>query len=405
MSTQAIKTLFALDDGVEMASMGASLAVTAPLQIVGFVEGLDASWRSLEETSPDLLVVVTKTVSEKALYLIASASKQRTDRPIVVLYDGAANGFMHRAFEAGADDLVILPESPDRIQFALEKAVARKRGTAALGGQAPMICMLGPKGGTGKTLTACNLSVALALAGKRPVLVDLDLQFGDVGIALGLSPDRTMYDLVRAGGSLDSEKVESFLTTHSSGLRVLLGPTRPDQAGLVGVEFVRDVLKTLRGSSDVVVVDTPPSFSPEVIATIDAASHLCMVGALDALSLKDSKLGLETLDLMGHKGPKVKFVLNRADAGSGISRRDAEAILGVVPEVFVPDEKEIVRGITEGVPIVMLNERSVASRAFRDLAKAYIQEFEAVERLASAPEELVGKAKRGRAGLVLGRRR
>jgi pilus assembly protein CpaE len=292
MSTQAIKTLFALDDGVEMASMGASLAVTAPLQIVGFVEGLDASWRSLEETSPDLLVVVTKTVSEKALYLIASASKQRTDRPIVVLYDGAANGFMHRAFEAGADDLVILPESPDRIQFALEKAVARKRGTAALGGQAPMICMLGPKGGTGKTLTACNLSVALALAGKRPVLVDLDLQFGDVGIALGLSPDRTMYDLVRAGGSLDSEKVESFLTTHSSGLRVLLGPTRPDQAGLVGVEFVRDVLKTLRGSSDVVVVDTPPSFSPEVIATIDAASHLCMVGALDALTLKASKLEL-----------------------------------------------------------------------------------------------------------------
>jgi MinD-like ATPase involved in chromosome partitioning or flagellar assembly len=108
---------------------------------------------------------------------------------------------------------------------------------------------------------------------------------------------------------------------------------------------------------------------------------------------------------MGHKGPKVKFVLNRADGGSGISRRDAETILGVVPEVFVPDEKEIVRGITEGVPIVMLNERSVASRAFRDLAKAYIQEFEAVERLASAPEELVGKVKRGRAGLVLGRRR
>jgi pilus assembly protein CpaE len=267
-----------------------------------------------------------------------------------------------------------------------------------------MVCLLGPKGGTGKTLTACNLSVAFALAGKRPVLVDLDLQFGDVGIALGLSPDRTMYDLVRAGGSLDSDKVESFLTTHSSGLRVLLGPTRPDQAGLVGVDFVRDVLKTLRASSDVVIVDTPPAFSPEVIAAIDAASHLCMVGALDALSLKDSKLGLETLELMGHKGPKVKFVLNRADGGSGISRRDAETILGLTPDAFVPEEKEIVRGVTEGRPIVLMNERSVAARAFKDLAKSYVQEFDAVEQSAP-PEELISKTKRGRAGLALGRRR
>jgi pilus assembly protein CpaE len=404
MSSSTVKTLFALDEGIETVAVGHSLAVGPPLQIVGVVEGMDASWRAIEETSPDLLVIVTKRVSDKALYLIESAAKQRPARPIVVLYEGAANGFMARAFEAGADDLVIMPESLERIQFALEKAVARKQGTGAPMGQAPMICMLGPKGGTGKTLTSCNLAVSLALAGRKPVLVDLDLQFGDVGIALGLSPERTVYDLVRAGGSLDSEKVESFLTTHSSGVRALLGPTRPDQAGLIGVEFVRDVLKTLRTCSDVVVVDTPPSFSPEVIAAIDAASHLCMVGALDALSLKDSKLGLETLELMGHKGSKIKFVLNRSDSGSGISRRDAETILGLIPDAFVPEEKEIVRGVTEGRPIVMMNERSVAARAFRDLAKAYIQEFDAVERLA-APEALIGKAKRSRAGTMLGRRR
>jgi MinD-like ATPase involved in chromosome partitioning or flagellar assembly len=107
---------------------------------------------------------------------------------------------------------------------------------------------------------------------------------------------------------------------------------------------------------------------------------------------------------MGHKGAKIKFVLNRADSGSGISRRDAESILGLIPDVFIPEEKEIVRGVTEGRPIVLLNERSVASRAFRDLAKTYIQEFDAVERL-SGPEALIGKAKRSRASTMLGRRR
>src|SRR5204863_3681102 len=108
----------------------------------------------------------------------------------------------------------------------------------------------------------CNLAVALALSGKKPVLVDLDLQFGDVGIALGLSPDRTIYDLVRAGGSLDVEKVETFLTTHSSGLRVLLAPTRPDQAGLVDVDFGRNLLQTLRACRYVVWSGTPPAVSP-----------------------------------------------------------------------------------------------------------------------------------------------
>jgi pilus assembly protein CpaE len=400
MSSQPIKALFALDDDVETSSFEHALVGGPMLQVVGIVSGLDASWRSLEETSPDLLVLVARTVSEKALYLIEASAKQRPERPIVVLYEGTANGFMQRAFEAGADDLIVLPESPERVRFALEKAVARKRGSGASIGLAPMICLLGPKGGTGKTITSCNLAVALALAGKKPVLVDLDLQFGDVGIALGLSPDRTIYDLVRAGGSLDAEKVETFLTNHSSGLRVMLGPTRPDQAGLVDVDFVRNLLKTLRTCSDVVLIDTPPAFSPEVIAAIDAASHLCMVGALDALSLKDSRLGLETLEMMGHTGSKMKFVLNRADGGGGISRRDVDQILGLTPDIFVPEEKEIVRGIAEGRPIVLLNERSAAAHAFKDLAKAYIQEFDA-----QGPSGANGRSKRGLSELVLGRRR
>jgi len=386
VSAQPAKALFALDDGVHPALVEGALPSGPSVQTVGVVEGLEASWRLAEETSPDLLVVVTEKLSDRVLFMIQNATNQRPDRPIVVLHTGPANGFLQRAFEAGADDLVVLPESADRIRFALEKALARKRGSTDVAGQAPMVCMLGPKGGTGKTLTSCNLTVALAQSGKQAVLVDLDLQFGDVGIALGLSPDRTIYDLARTGGTLDAEKVESFLMTHSSGARVLLAPTRPDQAGMITVDFVRDVLRVLRSMSDVVLVDTPPAFSPEVIATIDSASHLCMVGALDALSLKDSKLGLETLDLMGHKGSKLKFVLNRADTGGGISRRDAETILGRAPDAFIPEDKDVLRGLSEGRPVVLFNERSGASRAFTDLAKTYVAEFEAAAQAQAGAE-------------------
>ncbi len=135
-----------------------------------------------------------------------------------------------------------------------------------------MITVLGPKGGAGKTLVSCNLGVALAEAGHRVVLLDLDLQFGDVGLALGVPPGKTIYELVMSGGSLDAEKLSAYLATHESGLRVLLAPSRPDQASAVSVGFLRELFDVLRASADFVIVDTPPGFTPEVIAAIDAAT-------------------------------------------------------------------------------------------------------------------------------------
>lgn len=399
---RAIKTLIALDDGVDAAPIEATLAAPgASLQVIGIAEGFDQSWALLEDTSPELLVVATHGYSERALYLIEGAARQHPERPIVVLYLGTPNGFMQRAFAAGADDMICLPQAPDEVRFAIEKVLARKRGTSTIA-QSPMIAVLGPKGGTGKTLTACNLAVAFATEGKRTALVDLDLQFGDVGIALGLSPERTIYDLVSAGASLDVEKVEDYLAVHAdSGLRVLLAPTRPDQAGHISVDFLSLVYKALRTSSDVVVVDTPPAFSPEVIATIDAASHLCVVGMLDVLSLKDSKLGLETLELMGHDSEKISFVLNRANAKAGITREDAQAILGRMPDVFVPEDVEIPRMLTDGRPAVLASSRSAVARAFNGFAGEYLRGFESALQPGTANGRKQGRLTR----LLLGSKR
>ena len=151
--------------------------------------------------------------------------------------------------------------------------IARRKGLARTrAATAPLIAVLGPKGGTGKTLVATNLAVALAQRDANVVLVDLDLQFGDVGLALGLSPERTMYDLVKAGPPFDHDKLDRHLIKHSSGVKVLVAPTRPDQASAVSIDFLRDVYASLRTMCDVVIVDTPPGFTPEVIATIDVST-------------------------------------------------------------------------------------------------------------------------------------
>jgi pilus assembly protein CpaE len=234
-----------------------------------------------------------------------------------------------------------------------------------------MICVLGLKGGSGKTLTASNLASALAETGASVALVDLDLQFGDIGLALGLSPERTLYDLVRSGGSIDAQKIEDFLVVHPSGVRALLAPARPDQAGVVTPEFLKDVYPLLRETHDFVIVDTPPSFTPEVIGAVDVSTEVCLVAMLDSLSLKNSKLGLETLERMDYQGP-VRFVLNRADSNVGISRQDVVAIMGRTPDVLVPSDRNITRALNQGEAIMANQRKSDAARAFRALAQTYI---------------------------------
>jgi pilus assembly protein CpaE len=373
MST-AIRTLIAVDEEADRGMVQAALPTTAAdIQLVGVVDGLEESWATLQETPTDLLVVACAGSSDRVLFLIDGAVKQQSDRPVVVLLTGPANGFVRRAFEAGADDILTLPATPDDITFTLQKAMARKQGAAVATGVAtsPMIVILGPKGGTGKTVTTANLSVSLASAGHKVAVVDLDLQFGDVGLSLGLSPERTIYDLAKAGGSIDGDKLDAYLAQHDSGVRVLMAPTRPDHAGMIGTEFLRDVYAGLRSTHEYVIVDTPPGFTPEVIASIDSSSHVCVVGTLDSLSIKNTKLGLDTLGLMGYPTDRTRIVLNRADSRVGITQEDVVAVLGRLPDVMVPSDREIARSINEGTPIVLTKERSEAANAFRQLAAFY----------------------------------
>jgi pilus assembly protein CpaE len=380
--SRLIRAIVALDEAAEREAAAAWLSSDQQVQIVGFVEDLGHGWDAVAEVASDVLIVVCAGYSDRALYYIDGSARQRPERPVVVLCSGSPNGFVRQVFEAGADDIVVLPDSAspgqhagvsEQIRFTLQKTIARKHGTAATSRAitGEMICVLGPKGGTGKTLTASNLAVSLASAGNNVVIVDLDLQFGDVGLALGLDPDRTIFDLATSSGSLDDEKLDDYLVPHSSGARALLAPVRPEQAGAIKVEFLREVFSMLRATHDHVIFDTPPGFTPEVIASIDASSYVCMVCTLDALSLKNTRLGLEALELMGYDEQRIRLVLNRADSRMGISDDDVLAILGRQPEVLVPSHRDVARSISNGEPISATARGSEAAKAFAALAKTF----------------------------------
>ncbi len=373
--TEALRTLVAVDSGLDTHVLANTVKSDGSINVVGVVDGMEETWRTLQDSSCDVLVVACQGYSERALALIDGAVKQERTRPVLVLAEDAPTGFVRRVFEAGADDILMLPQTPDQVRFSIHKLVARRsrKPDGSPGPQGRLVCVLGPKGGSGKTLTSANLAVALAEAGQRVAIVDLDLQFGDVALCLGLGPERTFYDLALAGGTLDAQKLDAYLMAHSSGVRVLLAPTRPDQASTISVELIRDVYASLRSTYDVVIVDTPPGFTAEVIATIDAASDLVIVGMLDALSLKNTKLGLETLELMGCEPATIKMVLNRSQSQVGISQNDVATVLGRHPDISVPSDREIPRAVNEGIPIMTAKPSSDAAAAFRRLASFFIE--------------------------------
>jgi pilus assembly protein CpaE len=376
----ALQALVALDSDIDRGLIETVVAGGAEVTVLDYVDvgGPTASGFG----AGDVLIIACVDYSADVHEYVAAASRQHPGRPVVMLCPPQENGFVADAFGAGVDDIVTLPSNghaqPDpellrELRFALEKAIIRKRGEpeAARATTGRLICVLGLKGGSGKTLTVSNLGVALAAKGHSVAIVDLDLQFGDVALALGLRPERTLYDLVRSSGSLDAEKLKDFLVEHPSGAHALLAPVRPDQASLVTVPFLREVQRLLRETHEFVLVDTPPSFTPEVISMVDAATDVVMVAMRDTLSLKNTKLGLETLERMDYDRRNVRIVLNRANTNVGIERQDILAILGRDVDVLIPSHRDVTRAMNQGEAIA-LQRAAAAGKAFRALAQLYI---------------------------------
>jgi Flp pilus assembly CpaE family ATPase len=388
-----LQALVALDGEVDRGLIEELVARDPRVSVLDYLELGGPSASGLG--AGDALIVAVADYTSEVRDFVASANRQHPSRPIILLCpssgngNGNGNGYLGEAFDNGVDDIVSLPIQSNgpvdpnltrQLVFALEKAVIRKRGIVEPKSTAGkhVICVLGLKGGSGKTLTSTNLAVSLADEGHSVALLDLDLQFGDAALAMGLSPERTIYDLVRSGGSLDAEKLEDFLMEHSSGARALLAPVRPDQAAMITVPFLAEVERLLAEMHEFLVIDTPPSFNPEVISAIDSSTDVLVVAMRDTLSLKNTRLGLETLERMDYDRRRVKILLNRADTNVGIEREDVLAILGRDVDVLVPSGREITRSVNQGTPIAM-QRGTEAARAFRQLAQLYIDGSTAVE--------------------------
>lgn len=222
-----------------------------------------------------------------------------------------------------------------------------------------IVTILSPKGGAGKTSVGTNLAVGLAARHPRQVvLVDVDLQFGDVANVLRLAPKTTIGDISRRW-PVDSANLKLALTAHPSGLYTLCAPLNPAEADDVLAEHIAGVLTMLRMSFRYVVVDTDPGLSERVLSALDLSGDIVMVCSPEMPSIRGLRKALDALDMVGLTSARRHFLLNRADSKVGLEVADIERSIGSSVDVRVPSSIEMVRATNEGVPI--MESRSNAS--------------------------------------------
>ncbi|MGH3131792.1 MAG: AAA family ATPase [Gaiellaceae bacterium] len=303
-----------------------------------------------------------------------AAIREHTRAPILLLASVESSTLLEEALESDVADVLLLPQLTENVVFAVRKAAhSGRRSQAASGRRGRIVTVFSPKGGTGKTVTATNIAASLAKQhGKRTLLLDLDLQFGDAAIMLGLEPEKTIHDLVVAPGELDSEKLAGYTTRHACGLEILSAPLRPEDAELVTEAKLARLLEVARESFDVIVVDTSPFFHGPMLATLDRTDELLLLCALDVPTLKNVRLSLQTFDLLSFPPDRIRLVLRKTSTKVGMNPKEVEAALERKVSFEVPSDGAVALAVNRGNPLVLSDPKTEFSRAISTMAKSLL---------------------------------
>ena len=367
------------------------LQFEADIEVVGSARTGKEAVQLTDELKPDV-VLMDINMPDMDGITATEMIRQRNPVPqIVILSVQGDPNYMRRAMLAGARDFLTKPPMADELISAVRRAgeMARLERAKAVQTVAPtvssakssfgssiadgrIIMVYSPKGGTGVTTLAVNLAITLNNDETKAVLVDGNLQFGDVAVFLNEQGKNTILDLAPRADELEPEIVESVLIKHaSSGLRILAAPSRPEHADHVSSDQFSKLLKYLQQVYAYVIVDTAHLLNEITLSTLDIADVVVLVVTQDIPAIKNARLFLDLLNTIGVSRNHVCFVMNRYDKRISItpekvSENLKQEIMGVIPL----DERIVIPSVNRGVPFMIDNMTQPAARAVFSLAEA-----------------------------------
>ncbi|WP_442543650.1 AAA family ATPase [Arthrobacter sp. KN11-1C] len=289
------------------------------------------------------------------------------------------------AMRAGVRDLLAPLAHPDEIRAMLERsslaAASRRRGLSTTVDSRPgagrIISVMSPKGGVGKTTVTTNLAVGLGkIAPMGVVVLDLDLQFGDVASGLMLEPERTLADAVQRAAVQDSMVLKSYLSVHPAGIYALCAPLNPVDSDKISGPQVAHLIQQLSTEFQFVVVDTAPGLGEHVLATLEVATDSVWICGMDIPSIRGLRTGFSILNEIGLLSEHRHVVLNFADRRTGLSLKDVEATIGCPVDIVLPRSRTLPYSTNKGVPLLQDGTRDPASKGLTQLVDRFKPDWE-----------------------------
>ncbi len=392
-------------------NLGKLLYFEKDIEVVGTAVNGKEAIEAARELQPDIILMDINMPDMDGITAAEIITAQVPQTQLIMMSVQGEADYLRRSMLAGARDFLIKPFSGDDLIHTIRRVyqVGGGRRVAAPAGPAEVVAptvtvapptggriivVFSPQGGLGCTTLATNLAIGARLhSNKKVALVDCNLQFGDVGIFLNQQSGRTIVDLVSMIDDLDPELVEDVMVPHSSGIRVLLAPLRPEMAELITADHVRRILTAMQQRFDLIFVDTWPFLHEITLALMDLCDRLVLVISPEIPPIKNAKLFFEVMESVGFPMDRLLLVLNRVDSRGGISARDIEMSIQHRLTAQIPADWRLAsHAVNHGVPFVISHRDTALSRAILELAYLFVMEPTTTPESAPHPAEEPVKA-------------
>lgn len=392
MPGEKIRVLIVDDVSETRENVKKLLQFESDVEVVGVARTGKEAIQTSQELNPDVVLMDINMPDMDGIAATEAIRAKQQAVQVIILSVQSDQNYMRRAMLVGARDFLTKPPMGDELISAIRRAgemaqterakAARVQAvpltgmpgmTASYGGpRGKIVVVYSPKGGTGCTTLAVNLALSLKTEDTRVVLVDGNLQFGDVAVFLNEQGKNTVLDLAPRADELDAEIVEEVMVKHSAtGLHILAAPSRPEYAEKVSSGQFAKMLEYLTQLYAYVIVDTAPALTDLTLATIDVSDLLVLVTTQDIPSIKNSRLFLDLLQSLGVRRERVMFIMNRFDKKVNITpERVADNLKQEVALVIPADESTAVKAVNRGVPFVLDNKTQPVARGVQALADA-----------------------------------
>lgn len=336
------------------------LELTVPFTQLG-----DANLRDLRSADPELVILDMEPDPVLGIKFAQFLTEQSPGRRILATGPMPSSDQLLSALRAGISEYLPKPVTREGLAAAIDGMARKLRWspTASPAQPGKLFAVFSAKGGSGSTMVATNLAIYLhQLTGRRTLIVDLDLELGEIALQLGVEPRFNFIDMVRNFHRMDAELLASFIDHHPSGVHLLSAPYHPQKTEVVTGEQIARILRFLKQHYDYVIVDTSKSFSPPTLATFEQADQIYLVTTVDVPSLRNIARCLPLLNQMAAPADeRLRLVLNRYLEEGLIRIADIERTLGMkVYHTIGNDYDAVVRSINSGVPIILDRESKYA---------------------------------------------